>query len=79
MGNYSDKEFILTEDLQNFNAVKEAIIDSLCREQFITNEQAETIKNNYAVVLVKNNWFGMAIGNLLGKKDTQYIKIMKVV
>jgi hypothetical protein len=76
---YSDKEFILTEDLQNFNIVKEAIIDSLCREEYITEEQANKIKETYAVVLVKNNWFGRTIGNLLGKKDTQYIKIMKVV
>jgi hypothetical protein len=76
---YSDKEFILTEDLQNFNIVKEAIIDSLCREDYITEEQANKIKETYAVVLVKNNWFGRTIGNLLGKKDTQYIKIMKVV
>jgi len=76
---YSDKEFILTEDLQNFNVVKEAIIDSLCREEYITEQQANTIKENYAVVLVKNNWFGRTIGNLLGKKDTQFIKVMKVV
>jgi hypothetical protein len=76
---YSDKEFILTEDLQNFNVVKEAIIDSLCREEYITEQQANTIKENYAVVLVKNNWFGRTIGSLLGKKDTQFIKVMKVV
>jgi len=79
MTNYSDQEFMLTGDLENYNAVKEAVIDSLTREEFITQEQAETIKNNYAVVLVKNNWFGIAIGKLLGKKDSTYIRVMKIV
>lgn len=79
MASYSDQEFMLTGDLENYNAVKEAVIDSLTREEFITQEQAETIKNNYAVVLVKNNWFGRTIGSLLGKRDTTFIKVMKVV
>jgi hypothetical protein len=79
MASYSDQEFMLTGDLENYNMVKEAVIDSLCREEFITQEQAETIKNNYAVVLAKNNWLGIAIGKLLGKRDSTYIKVMKIV
>ena len=76
---YSDKEFILTGDLENYNAVKEAFIDCLVRENLINQEIGKSLKENYAVVLVKNNWFGRTIGNLLGKKDVQYIRIMKIV
>jgi hypothetical protein len=76
---YSDKEFMLTGDLENYNRVKEAVIDALAREEFFSFEAAQSLKETYAVVLVQNNWFGTMIGRLLGKKDVQYIKIMKIV
>ena len=79
MASYSDQEFMLTGDLENYNMVKEAIINSLCREEFITQEQAELINEKYAIIIVKNNWLGQAIGKLLGKKDSTYIKVMKIV
>ena len=79
MASYSDQEFMLTGDLENYNMVKEAIINSLCREEFITQEQAELINEKYAIIIVKNNWLGQAIGKLLGKKDSTYIKVMKLV
>jgi hypothetical protein len=69
----------LTQDLENYNNAKEAIVKALAREGFLTEEQVEKINTNYAIVLVKNNWLGQAIGKLLGKKDVQYIKLMKVV
>jgi hypothetical protein len=76
---YSNKEFMLTEDIENYNKVKEAVIDALAREEFISFEAAQSLKETYAVVLVQNNWFGTMIGKFLGKKDVQYIKIMKIV
>ena len=79
MASYSTTDLELTQDLENYNNAKEAIVNSLAREKFITEEQAEQINTNYAVVLVKNNWLGQAIGKLLGRKDVQYIKLMKVV
>lgn len=79
MASYSTTDLELTQDLANYNNAKEAIVNALCREQFITAEQAEQINTKYAVVLVKNNWLGQTIGNLLGKKDVQYIKLVKVV
>lgn len=79
MANYSNTDLELSGDLQNYNSAKEAIVDALVREEFITEEQGETLKTRYAVVLVKNNWFGQAIGNLLGKKDVQYIKLVKII
>ncbi len=79
MASYSMDEVELTDDLQNYNNAKEAIVDALVREQFLTIEQAETIKTRYAVVLVKGNWLGQAIGKLLNKKDVQYIKLVKIV
>jgi hypothetical protein len=79
MASYSAEDLGLTDDLQNYNNAKEAIVDALVREQFLTIEQAETIKTKYAVVLVKNNWLGLTIGKLLGKRDVQYIKLVKVV
>jgi hypothetical protein len=37
------------------------------------------MKTKYTIVLVKGNWLGQAIGKLLGKKDVQYIKLVKIV
>ena len=73
------RELELSGDLANYNNAKEAIIDALVREDFLTEEQAETIKTRYAVVLVEGNWFGQAIGKLFTKKDVQYIKLVKIV
>ena len=78
MASYSTQDLELAGDLENYNSAKEAIVDALVREQFLTEEQAETIKTKYAVVLVKGNWFGQAIGKLLNKKDVQYIKLVKI-
>lgn len=79
MASYSTTDLELTQDLQNYNNAKEAIVNALAREGFLTEDQAETINTTYAVILVKDNWLGQAIGRLLGKKDVQYIKLMKVV
>jgi hypothetical protein len=73
------RELELSGDLANYNNAKEAIVDALVREDFLTEAQAETIKTRYAVVLVQGNWFGQAIGKLLNKKDVQYIKLVKIV
>lgn len=79
MASYSTTDLSLAGDLENYNSAKEAIVDALVREQFLTKEQAETLKTKYAIVLVKGNWFGQAIGKLLGEKDVQYIKLVKIV
>lgn len=79
MASYSTIDLELAGDLENYNSAKEAIVDALVREQFLTVEQAETLKTKYAIVLVKGNWLGQAIGKLLGKKDVQYIKLVKIV
>lgn len=68
----------LAENLENYNTAKEAIIDSLVREGFLTEKDADIIKSNYAVVLVKGNWFGRTIGKLINKETTQ-IRVVKVV
>lgn len=73
------RELELSEDLQNYNNAKEAIVDALVREGFLSEEQAETIKTRYAVVLVEGNWFGQTIGKLFTRKDVQYIKLVKIV
>jgi hypothetical protein len=79
MASYSEMDLSLAGDLENYNSAKEAIVDALFREEFITEEQAETLKTKYVVVIVKGNWFGQAIGKLLNKKDVQYIKLVKIV
>lgn len=79
MASYSTQDLELSGDLQNYNNAKEAIISALVREGFLNNEQAETILTQYAVVMVKGNWFGEVIGRLLNKKDVQYIKLVKIV
>jgi hypothetical protein len=78
MASYSMDEVELAQELTNYNAAKEAIVDGLVREQFLTVEQAETIKTKYAVALVKNNWFGSTIANLINRKDTTVIKLVKL-
>jgi hypothetical protein len=79
MASYSTQDLELTQDLQNYNNAKEAIVNALVREGFLTEDQAETINTTYAVVLVKGNWLGQVIGKLLNKKDVQYIKLVKIV
>ena len=74
-----DSEAIeLSENLENFNTVKEAIIHSLVRENFLTEEQGIEINSNYVVVLVKGNWFGRTIGKIINKSTTE-IRVVKVV
>jgi ribosomal protein L1 len=79
MASYSQMDLELTQDLENYNNAKEAIVDALVREGYINEDQGGEIKTKYAVVLVKNNWLGLTIGKLLGKKDVQYIKLVKIV
>jgi len=79
MASYSTTDLELSGDLQNYNNAKEAIISALFREGFLSEEQAETIITQYAVVIVKGNWLGQAIGKLLSRKDVQYIKLVKIV
>jgi hypothetical protein len=79
MASYSTQDLELTQNLENYNNAKEAIISGLFREGFLSEEQVETILTQYAVVMVKNNWFGQAIGKLLNKKEVQYIKLVKIV
>ena len=79
MASYSTEDLELSGDLQNYNNAKEAIIGALVREGFLSEEQAEIIVTQYAVVMVKSNWFGQAIGKLLSRKDIQYIKLVKIV
>ena len=50
MASYSTTDLELAGDLENYNSAKEAIIDALVREQFLTEEQAETLKTKYAIV-----------------------------
>lgn len=68
----------LAGNLENYNTVKEAVIDTLVRESFLTKKDGDMIKSNYAVVLVKGNWFGRTIGRLINKQTTQ-IRVVKVV
>jgi len=68
----------LAGNLENYNTVKEAIIDTLVREKFLTEKQGIEIKSNYAVVLVKGNWLGRTIAKIINRQNTQ-IRVMKVV
>lgn len=55
----------------NFNLVKEGFIDALVTENFLTKEQADFIKKNYAITLVRKNWFGRFVDSLLWGKDSK--------
>lgn len=66
----------------NFNLVKEALIDALATEKFLTKEQAEQIKRSYAITVVRKNWFGRLIDSLLWSKESKdeyKLVIVKVV
>ena len=79
MASYSMDEVQLASELTNYNATKEAIVNGLVREGFLTVEQGDTIKDHYAVALVKNNWFGDAVAKLINRKDVTVIKLVKIV
>ena len=79
MASYSMDEVQLASELTNYNATKEAIVNGLVREGFLTVEQGNTIKDQYAVALVKNNWFGDAVAKLINRKDATIIKLVKIV
>jgi len=66
----------------NFNLVKEYFTDALAKEGFLSAEQAEKIKSQYAIVMVRKNWLGRMIDKFLfreGKEDEFKIVIVKVV
>lgn len=66
----------------NFNLVKEYFTDALAKEGFLSAEQAEKIKSQYAIVMVRKNWLGRMIDKFLfreGKQDEFKIVIVKVV
>lgn len=55
----------------NFNLVKEGFVDCLVTEQFLTLEQADVIKKNYAISLVRKNWLGRLVDTILWSKDSK--------
>ena len=55
----------------NFNLVKEGFVDALVTEKFLTPEQGELIKKNYAITLVKKNWLGRLVDTILWSKDSK--------
>jgi hypothetical protein len=66
----------------NFNLVKEYFVDAMAREKYITKEEAEYIKRSYALVVVRRNWLGRIISNLIfreGTKDEYKIAVVKMV
>lgn len=66
----------------NFNLVKEALVDALATEKFLTKEQAEQIKRSYAITVVRKNWFGRLIDSLLWSKESKdeyKLVVVKVV
>jgi len=66
----------------NFNLVKEYFTDALAKEGFLSAEQAEKIKSQYAIVMVRKNWLGRMIDKFLfreGKQDEFKIVIVKVI
>lgn len=66
----------------NFNVVKEYFVDALAKEKFITPEQAENIKSQYAIVVVRKNWLGRIISKYIFKdstKDEYKIVVVKVI
>lgn len=66
----------------NFNVVKEYFTDALAKEGFISKEQAELIKHQYAIIVVRRHWLGRLIDKVLfkeGTKDEYKIVVAKIV
>ena len=66
----------------NFNLVKETFVDALVAEKFLTAEQGDNIKKNYAVTLVRRGWFGRMIDAILWNKESKdeyKLVIVKVI
>lgn len=69
----------LTESL---NMGKELLTSCLVKNEVITQKQADLINKQYALVVVKHNWFGKildAVSNPDGKKDAVYIRVVKII
>lgn len=72
--------YTLTEnDLTKLcNQVKELFVESLVVNKFLTNEQSIKIKENYAVIIKKKNWFGVMWDKVRGaEEDGMQIAIVK--
>lgn len=55
----------------NFNLVKEGLVDALVSEKYLSVEQGDFIKKNYAITIVKRNWLGRLVDSLLWNKDSK--------
>jgi hypothetical protein len=62
------------------NQVKETVVSALCKEGVLTEEQATTINQTYAIVLHKKGTLGSFIAKLFGMNDSELgIHLVKLV
>jgi len=63
----------------SFNMAKEAFVDALIKEGFLTPENGALIKSAYAITLQKKSWLGSFISRYIWKEDGSDANQMKIV
>ena len=72
--------FSLGELQAAFNQTKEVVVGSLLTEGFITEEQAEEILTDYAIVVHEKGMLGKTIDKILGRAErSTNITMVKLV
>lgn len=68
-------------DVQNANAVKQLVLESLVAEGYLTKEKANYFSTNYAVILSNRDWFRRIYDKLFKhrKPDEVYYDMVKIV
>lgn len=55
--------------MAQYNLVKEALLDALVKEKLVSQEHADAIKSNYAVIVTKRSWLGRFLDKFFFKAD----------
>lgn len=76
-----DNQLLLLEDnVSNYNKVKGLVVRQLCKEGYISEEEADEFIDRCQVMLYKGTWFSKWFDKHVkeGSKDGWYLKIIEM-
>lgn len=80
MGTIDAIQANIGNETRNCNVAMNVVLQGLENEGFITPEQYGEITRNYALIIIKPNWFVSVMRKFLGpKEDDWYYNMIKVV
>ena len=62
----------LENDSNNANAVKDLVLETLNKQQIITEKERDTFANEWHIVIIKKSWFKQVISRLSIKDRGTY-------